>query len=141
MKRRLSVLVGDAVRFVGVGATNAVLTTALYQVLLFWLHYTPAFVIAWFSGLVFVSIAYPKIVFRTGPAGPYRILANAGYYALSFFLSLWVLDRLSRVMSARLAVFAMLALVTPLNFLVSRYIFRTGRQASEEEAMISEPPA
>jgi putative flippase GtrA len=124
VKRQLRDLLADAVRFAGIGALNALLTTALYQVLLFWLNYTWAFSIAWLSGLVFISIAYPKVVFKTGKAGPYRILANAAYYGASFFLSLWALDRFSQVMSERLAVFAMLAVITPLNFIVSRYIFR-----------------
>jgi putative flippase GtrA len=121
-------LFSDAVRFAGIGAVNVVLTTALYQLLLFWLGYVAAFTIAWLCGLVFISFAYPRVVFRTGRAGPYRVLANASYYGASFFVGLWLLSRFSRIMSDRLAVFAMLAVVTPLNFLVSRYIFRFGRE-------------
>ena len=127
---RISAVAADAARFVGIGAINTVLTTLLYQVLLFHLDHTSAFTIAWLSGLVLVSIAYPKIVFRSGPAGPYRILANACYYAFSFFVSLWVLRRLSLEISPRIAVFAMLGIVTPLNFVVSRQIFRLGQPPS-----------
>jgi putative flippase GtrA len=125
------------VRFLGIGAVNAVLTTALYQVLLFWMDYTPAFVIAWLTGLVFVSFAYPKIVFRVGRAGPYRILANAVYYGASFFISLWLLARFASIMSERLAVFAMLAVITPINFLTSRHIFRSGVRSPTRTSSVS----
>lgn len=132
MSQRISAVAADAARFVGIGAVNTVLTTLLYQALLFQVDHTSAFAIAWLSGLVLVSVAYPKIVFRSGPARPYRILANACYYALSFFVSLWVLRRLSLEISPRIAVFAMLGIVTPLNFVVSRQIFRLGQPPSDE---------
>lgn len=138
VKRQLRSLFSDAVRFAGIGVVNAALTTALYQLLLFWLGYAAAFTIAWVAGLVFISFAYPRVVFRTGRAGPYRILVNASYYVASYLLSLWLLDRFSQVMSDRLAVFAMLAVVTPLNFIASRYIFRFGGKP-EPDQVVNEP--
>jgi putative flippase GtrA len=138
VNKRFRGLFADAVRFLGIGAVNALLTTALYQLALFWLPYKTSFVVAWLAGLAFVSFAYPKLVFRTGRAGPYRVLANAGYYVASFFLSYWLLDQFARLMSERLAVFAMLAVITPLNFFVSRYIFRSGRNSSVFESIAHE---
>lgn len=118
-------LLGQGLRFLGVGAVNTLGTLALYQLLLFVLPYTPAYAIAWLVGLVFVNIAYPLFVYGKALASR-DSLWNTGYYLLSFAVS-WLLLRLFTVelgIAPRLSVFVVLAITVPVNFLVTRHIYR-----------------
>lgn len=116
---------GQGLRFVTVGTVNTLGTLLLYQLLLFVLPYDPAYVIAWAAGLVFVNLAYPLFVYGKALASR-DSLWNTGYYLLSFAAS-WLLLRLFTAgfgVAPRLSVFGVLAVMVPLNFAVTRYIYR-----------------
>lgn len=118
-------LLGQGLRFVTVGTANTLGTLLLYQLLLFVMPYTAAYAIAWGAGLVFVNVAYPLFVYGKALASR-DSLWNTGYYLLSFAAS-WLLLRLCTVelgIPPRLSVFCVLAVMVPVNFLVTRYIYR-----------------
>jgi RimJ/RimL family protein N-acetyltransferase/putative flippase GtrA len=118
-------LLGQGLRFVTVGAINTLGTLALYQLLLFVLPYMAAYALAWLAGLAFVNLAYPRFVYRK-PAVTRRDTAlNSAYYLLSFVASWGLLHLFTATagIQARLSVFLVLALIVPLNFLVTRLIY------------------
>ena len=115
----------QGLRFLTVGTLNTLGTLLLYQLLLFVMPYTPAYVVSWAVGLAFVNLAYPLFVYGKALAGR-DSLWNTGYYLLSFAAS-WLLLRLLTVelgIAPRLSVFGVLAVMVPINFLVTRYIYR-----------------
>lgn len=119
----------QGLRFLVVGALNTLGTVILYQLLLFVLPYSPAYVLSWFAGLVFVNIAYPLFVYGKSRLNGWETIFNSLYYLASFGAS-WLLLYLftSRVgVPARLSVFLVLAVIVPLNFLATRYIYRPGK--------------
>ena len=126
-------LFGQGLRFLVTGAVNTLGTLLLYQLLLFVLPYTPAYALAWLAGLVFVNFAYPYFVYGRQAVTAGEALMNSGYYLLSFAAS-WVLLYLftSKVgIPPRLSIFCVLVVVVPVNFLVTRYIYRPkGRAAA-----------
>ncbi|HEY1991790.1 MAG TPA: GtrA family protein [Gammaproteobacteria bacterium] len=116
----------QGLRFLSVGAVNTLGTLALYQLLLFVMPYNPAYAIAWMVGLVFVNIAYPYFVYGKPRATRRETLLNSCYYAGSFGLSWGLLYGFTNLLhvNPRLSVLLVLALVVPLNFLVTRRIYR-----------------
>lgn len=118
-------LLGQGLRFLTVGTMNTLGTLLLYQLLLFVIPYTAAYVTAWAAGLVFVNLAYPLFVYGKALVGR-DSLWNTGYYLLSFAVS-WLLLHLFTArlgVAPRLSVFCVLAVMVPINFLVTRYIYR-----------------
>jgi putative flippase GtrA len=123
---------GQGLRFLVTGAVNTLGTLLLYQLLLFVLPYTPAYVLAWCAGLVFVNFAYPYFVYGRPAVTLHEALLNSGYYVLSFLASwgLLYLFTSKAEIPPRLSIFCVLLLIVPVNFLVTRYIYRPkGRTA------------
>ena len=119
-------LFGQGLRFVAVGAANTLGTLLLYQLLLFVLPYTPAYAIAWIAGLLFVNVAYPRFVYGKPRTTRREALLNTCYYVCSFGLSWLLLYAATRLLgiNPRLSILLVLALVVPLNCLVTRRIYR-----------------
>lgn len=119
-------LFGQGLRFVTVGAVNTVGTLLLYQLLLFAMPYMAAYALAWLAGLFFVNVAYPRFVYGKTTVPRRETLLNSAYYVLSFAVS-WALLRLFTAamdINPRLSVFCVLVIVVPLNFWVTRLIYR-----------------
>lgn len=120
-------------RFLVAGALNYLGTIILYQLLLFALPYSAAYVLSWFAGLVFVNLAYPLFVYGKPKLKGRQTVFNTLYYLASFGAS-WLLLYLftSRLgVPARLAIILVLAVIVPLNFLVTRYIYRPSRLSDD----------
>lgn len=122
-------ILSQGLRFLLAGAANTFGTLALYQLLLFVLPYAAAYALAWLAGLVFVNYAYPRFVFRTPAVTRRETGWNSLYYVLSFLASLGLLRFFTATLGLhpRLSIFCVLAIMVPLNFLATRYIYR--RQA------------
>jgi len=121
----LSGLVGDSGRFLVAGTLNTLLGIVLYQILLFRLPEKAAWTICWAIGILLVSVAYPKLVFKHGRLSPRRFFAHVLFYLVSFLISLGLLAAYVDVMGVppRWAVFLVYLVTVPLNFLCSRFIF------------------
>lgn len=119
-------LVGQGLRFLVTGAVNTLGTLLLYQLLLFVMPYTPAYVLAWCAGLVFVNFAYPYFVYGRAAVTLREAALNSGYYVLSFLASWGLLYLLTSKagIPPRLSIFGVLVVIVPVNFLVTRYIYR-----------------
>ena len=119
-------LLAQGLRFLTVGLVNTLGTLALYQLLLFVMPYSPAYAIAWIVGLVFVNLAYPYFVYGKPRATRRETLLNSCYYLGSFGLSWALLYGFTNLLhvNPRLSVLLVLALVVPLNFGVTRLIYR-----------------
>jgi len=125
-RKRVRELAGQGARFVVVGALNTLGTLALYQLLLFVLPYMLAYAVAWLAGLLFVNVAYPRFVYGKGGVTHRDTILNSVYYLLSFVASWALLHFFTAYVKIppRLSVFCVLAVVVPLNFLVTRLIYR-----------------
>jgi len=124
-------IIGEGLRFLLLGGLNTVLTLALYELLLFWLEYRLAYSIAWACGVVFISIAYPKLVYRQGRLTFLRAMLNAFYYGVSYLMGLALLWLFSAKWGIpdRASIFLVIGVITPINFLMSKLIFE-GRVAA-----------
>jgi putative flippase GtrA len=111
-------------RFLLAGAANTLGTLAVYFLLLYVLPPFPAWALAFATGIAFVSVVYPRFVFRTrGTAA--GVAGNAVYYLFSFLLSEGLLSVAIHWLDldARLAGVAVAAIMVPINFLAARYFF------------------
>lgn len=117
----------EALRFVLVGGLNTLLSLVVYQLALFWIGEKAAWTLAWGSGILFVSVAYPKLVFTRGRLTWRRCATNGVYYALSYGISLSLLaGMVSLGLHPRGAALVVASLMVPVNFLCSRCIFTVG---------------
>lgn len=123
---RASALVAQGARFVAVGAANTLGTLLLYQLLLLLLPYGYAYALAWLLGLVFVNIAYPRFVYGKARATRREAMLNSSFYLLSFGVSWVLLYFCTGILGVnpRLSILLVLAVTVPLNFLVTRLIYR-----------------
>ncbi|MDR2612841.1 MAG: GtrA family protein [Deltaproteobacteria bacterium] len=126
-------LSGDALRFLLAGGLNTALTLAVYQLLLLRLSEPLSWSLAWAAGLAFVSVAYPRAVFRGGRLTWRRVLLNALWYGAGYALSLALLLLLVRRLGVhpRLAGLCVPAMLLPVNFAVSRLVFTAGRRLTD----------
>ena len=116
-------LAGDGFRFLGAGALNTLLTLALYQLLVFWLSPSVAYVVCWMTGFVCVTYAYPRLVFRLdGTRRTAQRTKVAGVYAASFVLGWLIVAGLDWAWGwQRLSIFVSVAVTTVFNFGVMRW--------------------
>lgn len=120
-------LFGQGLRFLVTGAVNTLGTLVLYQLLLFVLPYGAAYAASWCAGLVFVNFAYPYFVYGRTAVSSRETALNSGYYVASFLASWGLLYLLTSKagLPPRLSIFGVLAVIVPVNFLVTRYIYRS----------------
>lgn len=116
---------GDAIRFVIAGVANTGLTLVVYQVLLFALSPSLAYIAAWLAGLVFVAMVYPDKVFKGGRQSAGDRLLLAVCYCAVFLSGLLLLQALQALgHSPRLAIFVVIITTTLINFFLSRGVLR-----------------
>lgn len=120
-----SALARDGWRFLLAGGGNTLFTLGVYQVLVTYWSATLAWTVAWGSGLVLVSFAYPKYVFERGRLTARRVCLNIVYYVCAYLISLGLLAFFVNSLGwgPRVASLAVLAVTVPLNFVCSRCIY------------------
>jgi putative flippase GtrA len=109
-------------RFVVAGAANTTLSIAVYQVALFMFGYAVSYATAYVAGIAFSFYLYSKHVFHS-PITPARLMAFASFYVLS--LAAGSLANAAYVewlgLPERLAIFATIAVMLPVNYLGSKW--------------------
>ena len=111
----------EILTFVAIGASNTLLSLAIYWLLLPWLTHTIAFAIACVAGTVYSGFANARMTFSsavTVRSFSRFLLSMAALYAFNAVL----LELLVRGIGidARYAVLVVIATSLPLNFLASR---------------------
>jgi len=116
---------GDAVRFLGAGVVNTLLTSAVYFVCLSFISPSASYSAAWVVGIVFVAIVYPDKVFPGGRNAVRDRVAIALVNAAVFAVGIAVLWMATRVIGdARRAFVVTLLVTTILNFILARTYLR-----------------
>lgn len=112
-------------RFVIAGAVNTGLSVLVYQAALFVMPHGPAYVLAYLTGIAIAYVLYSRQVFDA-PLGTGRFAAFALFYIASLVtgavLNSVLIERAR--MAERLAIFATIALMLPVNYLGSRFCLR-----------------
>jgi putative flippase GtrA len=127
MEQLKKLLQNRLVRFLIVGASNTVFTFAIYEGLLFFLTYGLAFTISFIAGLIFTSLLNVRIVFSAQLTAR-TIACFAAYYCFYYLLNLatlWLVIESTGVPAA-LAPLVTLPLLTPVNYLCSKYVVAQG---------------
>lgn len=112
------------VRFLVSGATNTAASYALYLVLLHFMHYLIAYAIAYAFGIALSFCLMTRFVFRA-PATTSTLLRFPLVYVAQFALGSALIYGLVEGMEVRASIAAAIAIVivTPITFLVARYVF------------------
>lgn len=117
-------MLADGLRFLSAGALNTLLTLALYQVLVFVMSPSVAYAVCWAIGLVFVTYAYPRLVFRIKKNNLHQQRAKvAAVYAISFVLGWSIVTGMDWAWGwQRLSIFVSVATTTLFNFCLMRWL-------------------
>ncbi len=113
------------VRFVGAGVLNTLISIACYQVLLLIIGHLPAYVLSFAVGAVIAYFLYARHVFVSQVSGRSFVRFVAFYVAAGIIGSLinaGLIDYLG--WHARLAIFATVLVMLPVNYLGSRWCLR-----------------
>lgn len=115
----------DALRFFIAGAANTLFTTAVYQILLFFLPPSISYLVAWVVGFILVLTVYPEKVFPGGQKDfVSRVLFAIAYFAV-FLAGLGLLHWLNAAgLSSRFSIFAALSFTSILNLFFGRLFLR-----------------
>jgi putative flippase GtrA len=109
-------------RFIVAGAVNTALSIAVYQLALFAFDYTVSYCIAYVAGIAFAYYLYARHVFDAKMSGA-RLALFAAFYLAS--LAAGALVNAAFVELAgfppRLAIFATIAVMLPVNYLGSKW--------------------
>ena len=115
----------EALRFLMAGFSNTALTLLIYWALLPFTGYRPAYVAAFIAGFFFLAVVNARYVFQTSFKS--RNFAAFAMYQLCYFAAFGALLAVtveSLGISSALAPLVVLTVVTPVNFLATRLIFR-----------------
>lgn len=116
----------DAGRVLMAGSLNALLTLALYQLLLFSLSPELAYAIAWILSLAAVALTYPKIVFPARHLGWQGHAVVGLIYVAAFLLGMGILRTVIELTGLeRAAIFASIPASALLSVLGMRMVFRS----------------
>ena len=116
-------LLGDGVRFLFAGVANFVISVSFFQLLLFILPANIAYTITWLIGIIFVSIIYPKAVFKGIKKTKINFFLSSIVYVISFFLGYIIIALLElNYPGNRFSIFIALVFTACLNFLSMRKI-------------------
>lgn len=117
--------VRDGLRFLVAAAANAVLSLAVYQLLLFWTAPATAYLGSWACSLVFVVVVYPDKVFLHGRTDPAARLGITASYVVVLLVGLAALEALTDLgLAPRIAILLVMAITTVTNFTISRLLLR-----------------
>jgi putative flippase GtrA len=121
-----SMLIPEFSRFTIAGGLNTLLTIGIYQVTLTLLGPNVAYMTAWLAGLVIVSLAYPKLVFRLQTTLLKR-MALASQYIGVFLSGIFLLDSLViGGIHPRIAVLIVAAISAIVSYTASRLLLTRG---------------
>jgi len=114
----------SAVRFLLVGGINTIVTYAVFVILGLLLPAWVAFTIAFAIGLVIVALGSSRIVFRS-QLRLGRIAAFTAWYIVAYAIGQLVVALVSPhgVLELLITSAAIVAVTTPLSYLVGRFIF------------------
>ena len=122
----LAALISELGRFVTAGLLNTLITIGIYQLTLTLLGPMGAYITAWLAGLVIVSVAYPKVVFRLQTT-LFKRFALASQYVAVFLLGIFLLDFLVTAgVHPRIAVLIVVVVNAIVNYTASRFILTRG---------------
>ncbi|UXN66764.1 hypothetical protein N8E89_19340 (plasmid) [Phyllobacterium sp. A18/5-2] len=126
MKKMLTNISSDGLRFVIAGLVNTGLTTAIYIGLLKSVGPTVAYAIAWIGGIMFVFVVYPNKVFVGGRSGFIdRFKLSVSTIAI-FLAGVSMLNFLVVVTESAILSFCLTLVFTTLaNFILGRVILRS----------------
>jgi putative flippase GtrA len=114
-------------RFIAAGGGNTLISLGIYQAALFVMGHLPAFALAYAAGIVLAYYLYARHVFAAQTSARGFVLF-AVFYGTSALLGGVIngvlIDALG--LHARLAIFATIVLMLPVNFLGSRWILLRG---------------
>ena len=120
----------QVLRFIAAGAANTLVSLMVYQAALFAVGYTLSYGIAYVSGLLFAWYAYSRHVFKAAPSAA-RLAAFVAFYmaslAVGACLNAGFVEWLG--LRPRLAIFATVATMLPVNYLGSKWCLRGFGQA------------
>jgi putative flippase GtrA len=109
------------VRFIGMGATNTILTFVLYEALIFIIPYQVAYTISFVAGVAFAAAANSRLVFRirlTWQTGIRFIIFYVSSYLVGLCLIVVAVEKFG--LSELMAPFLVVAIMLPINFFGSR---------------------
>lgn len=113
-------------RFVAAGAVNTALSLLVYQAALFVMPHVLAYVLSYVAGIVIAYLLYSRRVFDA-PLATSRFAVFALFYSTSLAigtgLNALLIDQLG--VAERLAIFATIAAMLPVNYLGARHCLRT----------------
>jgi len=113
-------------RFVAAGAVNTGLSVLVYQAALFVMPHVPAYVLSYVAGIAIAYLLYSRRVFDV-PLTASRFAAFTLFYSTSLAvgaaLNAVLIEQLG--VAERLAIFATIAVMLPVNYLGSRHCLRT----------------
>lgn len=112
-------------RFVAAGAVNTALSVLVYQAALFVMPHVLAYVLSYVAGIVIAYLLYSRRVFDV-PLTASRFAAFALFYSASLaigtVLNVALIEQLG--WAERLAIFATIAVMLPINYLGSRHCLK-----------------
>jgi len=117
-------LLAEITRFITTGGINTLLTLLLYQLLVSYISPQWSYAVAWLFGFVFVSLAYPKYVFRSGNSSFRQLLLLLLLYVSSFLLGLYLMDLcVVWAVHKRISVVAVIVVTSTVNYLLAKLLF------------------